>query len=696
MNVCFFPGRGRILLGAIGAIVLALAACEHGVDETGPDVGAKPDQQSVELVCSSPSARCPTAPVACADLAELASWRWSARADDLAQSTRTLVTTRLDVVRGLRALRLTTASGSLAWLRYAAPSQKPINATGVAALELVVRGRNTNSPTWQGNAPVVALVDTLGRRRLLVPDRGVLSSDGATWTRVSVPLAGGPSARGGVSWSGTGVVDLGRLAAIEIGADTWGAGFSLDVDGVAFVSAAGAADGCAVDCPARCSGQGTCDEERVTCECDVGATGAGCERCRDGFVLEQGRCVLPNDAAFTEWPNDASRANSDAWLAVHHDEVEVLRPKVLVLNFVNPSNPQAVDALVEDVRTAFEEASRPPSGGEPALQYQMARSVVDLRDGVGGRAAPPAGYPFENSTLFPRRTNADGSFRTADYRALFSPQLAGFYGYVDTATNVPADLCTLVNVGAVHEVWAVVSGAVADSGFAETLEIKPFYDLAGNKKAGEPTRCAGNGCFEADVPFCGRSLRVLAINYQRGPGCALHSFGHGVEGMGTRGIVPGLDAWFTSYAGFDLRARYGVPYGSMYELGCEDADGNGEPDSTCAEYPLQDAAVLHNRGATSTIYPYDARCGNVHFPPNATWHYEYGSERPVSSSCANFGQTGQPVAVDARVWNGFEQMAPDCGGGFLIWWLRNMPRHGSPQAFADGTTMRSMWPYLFY
>ncbi|OGQ15788.1 MAG: hypothetical protein A2138_09765 [Deltaproteobacteria bacterium RBG_16_71_12] len=261
---------------------------------------------------------------------------------------------------------------------------------------------------------------------------------------------------------------------------------------------------------------------------------------------------------------------------------------------------------------------------------------------------------------------------------------------------MPADLCTLVNVGAVHEVWAVVSGAVADSGFAETLEVKPFYDLAGNKKAGAPTRCAGNGCFEADVPFCGRSLRVLAINYQRGPGCALHSFGHGVEGMGTRGIVPALDAWLTSYAGFDLRARYGVPFGSFYELGCEDTDNNGEPDSMCVEYPLQDAAVLHNRGATSVAYPYDARCGNVHFPPNATWHYEYGSERPASSSCSNFGQSGQPVAVDARVWNGFEAMAPDCGGGFLIWWLRNMPRHASPHAFADGAGMRSMWPYLFY
>ncbi|MCC7070500.1 MAG: hypothetical protein IT383_04200 [Deltaproteobacteria bacterium] len=694
MNVCYWTRR--CATSALLAAALALGACEHRVDDHGPDAEADAEGQPVELECSSPSARCPAPPVACADLAELASWRWSARADDRAQSTRTLVTKRVDVVRGLRAIRLTTSSGALAWLRYTAPAQKPIDASAFAALELVVRGANTNSPTWQGSTPLVALVDTQGRRRVLTPDRGLVSSDGASWTRLSVPLAGGTSARGGVRWTSSGLVSVASLAAIEIGADTWGAGFVLEVDGVAFVTASAAAAGCAIDCPARCSGQGSCDEEAVQCQCDVGSTGAGCERCRDGFVLDHGRCELPNDASFTEWPNDASRANSDPWLAVHHDEIEVLKPTVLVLNFVNPSSPAAVDALVDDVRAAFEEASRPPGGGEPALTYQMARTVVDLRDSVGGRPPPPAGYPFENSTLFPRRTNPDGSFRGADYRALFSPAFAAAYGYVDTGSNTPADLCTLVNVGAVHEVWAVVSGAVADSGLAETLEMKPFYDRAGNRMPGEPTRCAGNGCFEADVPFCGRSLRVLAINYQRGPGCALHSFGHGVEGMGTRGIVPGLDAWFTSYAGFDLRGRYGVPYGSLYELGCEDTDGNGEPDASCVEYPLQDAAILHNRGATSVAYPYDARCGNVHFPPNATWHYEYGSERLVSSSCANFGQSGQAVAVDARTWSGFETLAPDCGGGFLVWWLRNMPRHASPHAFPDGSSMRSLWPYLFY
>lgn len=702
MNVCY--GSRPALHAAVpplaGLLALSVAAalggCANEVGGGAPPLAAEPEEQSVALECGSPSARCPAAPVTCADLAESASWRWSARADDQAQTTRTLVSTPLDVVKGTRSLRLSTASGSLAWLRYTAPSLRPIDASDSAALELVVRGKNLNTPTWQGSAPVIALVDTEGRRRLLTPDRGLLSADGSTWTRVSVPLAGGRAPLGDATWTASGAVDLSSLATVEIGADTWGAGFTLDVDAVAFNTATGAASGCSVDCPGRCSGQGSCDEARATCECEVGSTGPACERCLEGFVLEQGRCVLANDASYAVWPNDRSRANSDPWLAAHHDEIETLRPKVLVLNFVNPSAPVEVEALVDEVIAGFEEASRPPEGGEPALQYERARTIVDLRDGVGGRAPAPAGFPFENSTLFPRRQAPDGSFQTADYQAFFSPQFAAHYGWVDTGTQVPADLCTLVNVGAVHELWAVVSGAVADSGMAETLEMKPFYDAAGNRKAGEPTRCAGNGCFEADVPFCGRSLRILAINYQRGPGCALHSFGHGVEGMGTRGIVPGLDAWFKPYAGFDLRERYGVPFGSLYEVGCEDTNGDGIADSTCAEYPLQDAMILHDRGQTAVAYPYDARCGNVHFPPNASWHYEYGSTRPVSSSCAAFGQTGSPVAVDASAWSGNEALAPDCGGGFLIWWLRHMPRSGSPHAFTDGSPMRSMWPYLFY
>lgn len=195
MNVCLAAGR------TFAVVVLTCAlGCEHAVGDPSPAAVADPlDAQGVQGDCGA--SRCPQAIAECVDLAESDSDLWSARADDGARSDRVEVTQPLQVVRGARSLRMTTSSGALAFLRYAAPSGQSLDARGAVALELVLRGRNSNAPTWQGNAPVVALIDTAERRRVLVPDRMLLSDDGHSWARVSVPLAGGPSARGGVSFT---------------------------------------------------------------------------------------------------------------------------------------------------------------------------------------------------------------------------------------------------------------------------------------------------------------------------------------------------------------------------------------------------------------------------------------------------------------------------------------------------------------
>src|SRR5689334_9171627 len=36
-----------------------------------------------------------------------------------------------------------------------------------------------------------------------------------------------------------------------------------------------------------------------------------------------------------EWPNEESRATSDPWIRDNHDRIDVMRPRVLALNFVN-------------------------------------------------------------------------------------------------------------------------------------------------------------------------------------------------------------------------------------------------------------------------------------------------------------------------------------------------------------------------
>src|SRR5262249_34000378 len=41
------------------------------------------------------------------------------------------------------------------------------------------------------------------------------------------------------------------------------------------------------------------------------------------------------DAGTLIWPNDVSSANSDPWIAEHHDEITEMRPRALILHFAN-------------------------------------------------------------------------------------------------------------------------------------------------------------------------------------------------------------------------------------------------------------------------------------------------------------------------------------------------------------------------
>ena len=62
--------------------------------------------------------------------------------------------------------------------------------------------------------------------------------------------------------------------------------------------------------------------------------------------------------------------------------------------------------------------------------------------------------------------------------------------------------------------------------------MKQKYDVQGNKIPGLFDPCAGNGCMDvSDIPACGVSFRIPWINNTRGPGCLMHSLGHGFEGL---------------------------------------------------------------------------------------------------------------------------------------------------------------------
>jgi hypothetical protein len=255
-------------------------------------------------------------------------------------------------------------------------------------------------------------------------------------------------------------------------------------------------------------------------------------------------------------------------------------------------------------------------------------------------------------------------------------------------------LCELIEQGLLHELWIVGSGdVIGDVNAAEVLEHKQRYDRGRNPIAGSFDGCAGNGCFDADVPRCARSMRIGFVNYSRGPGCYLHSQGHGIESSARREVVPAFSEWFLPFAGFDLDQRYDLPGQSFYEL-------IGEGDA--AVYPTPDELLLQRGDVEQSVQPYVASCGSVHFPPNAGSHYDYASATPVDSDCGDFGRNVpecRELALEelsAADWAQYETLSPDCGGAFLVYWFQSMPGRGSQQFHRDGRPMLSIWPFLFY
>lgn len=386
------------------------------------------------------------------------------------------------------------------------------------------------------------------------------------------------------------------------------------------------------------------------------------------------------------WPNELSRANSDPWLSEHHLEIQQVRPRVLVLNFGNDTSPEVAQTRVEQVVEAFVEASISSGHSTPQYVPEVSR-IVDARDGIDGRPLAPADWPYRNSTLLPLRAADDEGYWSMDYAEFFEGPLTTLYG------DEGLGLCELVDRGDVNELWFV---AYHDPGVdpAELLEMKLRYDADGNRLEGPLERCAGNGCFDLGVPLCNRSIRIGFINVERGPGCFIHSVGHGMEWTGRRtDLVPSFSEWFIPFAGFDLATRYPAlgGIGDWYE-GC------GYENSSCLSYPTPTTltANLAGQPEPTTLDPYAPVCGNVHFPPNARAHYDHVNDNAVQSTCTGFGGIGESSEVSAATWAEFDVIAPDCSGSFLTWWMKQMPGVDTAHAHDDGRPMASIWPYLYY
>lgn len=445
------------------------------------------------------------------------------------------------------------------------------------------------------------------------------------------------------------------------------------------------------------------------------------------------------------WPNAVSRANSDPWLPQHHGQIRVLRPTVLALNFDNTKTMTQMSASLGRLAGAFKQGSRYHAYSNVAapamLQYSFLN--IDLRD----VSNPPfAGYPYRNSTRYPRENPVQGAWGL-DYGALFGPQFAQYYN-IRASDGHAMNLCELVNAGIVHEVWIYGNGDVPDVNGAEVLELKPRYDANRVRTPGSLDPCAGNGCFDQDdlavLPAaCTRSIKIGWVNSSRGPGCFMESIGHNIESFGNRNLIPYFTTYWKNFAGFDLNTRYGTPVQSWYsctygDLNClrytacahdERAAGPALPSSCsacastvisrdpyCGQVTWDNICVdeaksfcggssyvaYHTTSGSGAINNYDPVCQNAHFAPNSRGHYDTTSPAVVSSSCEHFRMLDGPNGQDIKLpfstskFSGYQSIAPDCGGDWKVFWYQSFPGYGNKAKANGGTVMLPWWPFLYY
>jgi hypothetical protein len=470
---------------------------------------------------------------------------------------------------------------------------------------------------------------------------------------------------------------------------------------------------------------------------DDGSTCDAVDGDGDGVCDEIDNCpdVVNADQAITDgnelgdacmWPNQTSFASSDPWIAAHHDDLRRMAPRFLAINFANGIGagggdniddglltPEGLQDRAQGFLDAMQESSRfhgyEDAGAQPFLQPTLV-DVVDLSDDNG----------HANSDLFPRgATDGQGRPRVGYWR-LFEPEFAEHLGVFDDELGRYLTLGELVARGDVHEVIMManqvdpVPSNPVDQVTLNILEVAfvaQAYDDALQPIPGAFVKNGigyeqqldenPNGPYDNSMPWSGvgRSLRIYFLNVQRGSGCLQHSLGHEFEfrynesriyapGATYHGasINPYMQPLFRAFADFDMQARYGTTFASLY------AGGDDYSYGACVG------------GVCSTLFTpsesvadYSPRCGNTHYPPGATHGYDYTPVASVPTTCESFAIDSEaaPIPSDPSRWTALP-VDDDCGGRFLTYWYQNMPGLGATALDPSGAPLRNWWPFMYY
>lgn len=390
------------------------------------------------------------------------------------------------------------------------------------------------------------------------------------------------------------------------------------------------------------------------------------------------------------WPNAESKANSDDWIRLHHNQIRQMRPKVLVLNFVNGLSADEAQKKAERITAAIREGTRYHANqnpdAKPFLDYKIYK-VVSITD-----PAPlsESQRMDGNSSLYPRVKDWKPGQPNFQYSALFSEAFAGYYKEKDP--NDPARMMSLdelVTRGKVHEVWILAQQSTFGSPLP-MVELKQAYD-ATLRKIKDKSVQAGVGPLN-DVPFIGRSLRIAYINNERGPGCAMETLGVSLEALAESKAIPYFTRYFNEYAGFDLKTRYNMPFESFLK----------KPDNITLEFTEPSTLQYSVKGELHQVKRYYAVGGSARFTPNSLRPFDINSPDPVMSSIENYRmKNGNNGADKIERWTSmrlakYQALANDCVGPWIVYWWQNMPGLDNKALDEADRPMKNWWPFLFY
>ena len=394
-------------------------------------------------------------------------------------------------------------------------------------------------------------------------------------------------------------------------------------------------------------------------------------------------------AATLTWPNADSKTNSDEWLRLHHNEIKKMRPRVLVLNFVNGLTGDEVQKRADAVMDAVKEASRyrgyRDKDAPPFLEYRIAK-IINLTD---EEPLPDEQKMEGNSSLYPRVPEWK-SGNNLHYSELFTPEFTKTMKFADP--DKPDNLLGISELaarGLIHEVW-VVAQEGAFGAPLPCVEMKQAYTSEDRKIPNKFVQ-AGDGKTD-DQPSIGRSLRILYINPNRGAGCALEKMSRAFEETARSKALPNLTRYFTEFAGEELKTRYRTGMSSIGE----------RQNGTEIEYPAPNVFTYRYKGEQFSIRNYTAAAGSVRFPPNARKEFDVDNKIPVLSTVEHFRMHDGAEGRDkAEPWT-FEKtvpyraVAPDCVGAWMVYWRQSMPGLNNKAQDDTGRPLKNWWVYLFY